>query len=65
MNLKLEVKLGQLLRICPQLKLIMDNYLLQMKEPQVTNVCKITIMKIEDFDEVVLVIQVRVGKFGV
>ncbi len=65
MNLKLEVKLGQLLRISPQLKLIMDNYLLQMKEPQVTNVCKITTMKIEDFDDIVLVIQVRVGKFGV
>jgi hypothetical protein len=43
----------------------MENYLLQMKEPQVTNVCKITIMKVEDFDEVVLVIQVRVGKFGI
>lgn len=33
MNLKLETELGQLLKICPQLRLIMDKYLLKMKEP--------------------------------
>ncbi len=65
MNLKLEIKLGQLLKICPQLILIMDKYLLKMKEPQVTNVCKITTIKIKDFDEALLVVQVRIGKFGV
>ncbi len=65
MNLKLEIKLGQLLKICPRLKLIMDKYLLKMKEPQVTNVCKVTTIKIEDFDEVVLVVQIRIRKFGV
>jgi hypothetical protein len=27
-------------------------------------VCKVTITKIEDFDEVMPIIQVRVGKFG-
>ncbi len=30
----------------------------------VANVCKVTITKIEDFDEVMPIIQVRVGKFG-
>ncbi len=65
MNLKLEVKLGKLPKICPQLRLIMEKYLLKMKEPQVTDVCKVTIMKIKDFDETMLVVQVRVGKFGV
>jgi hypothetical protein len=65
MNLKLEIKLGQLLKIFPQLKLIMDKYLLKMKEPQVTSVCKVTIIKIEDFDEAMLVVQVQIGKFGV
>jgi hypothetical protein len=30
--------------------------LLKMKEPQVIDVCKITIMKIEDFDNSMLVI---------
>jgi len=43
----------------------MNKYLLKMKKPQVIDVCKITTIKIKDFDEVVLVVQVRVGKFGV
>jgi hypothetical protein len=63
MNLKLEVKLGQLLRICPQLKL--KKYLLKMKEPQMTDVCKLTTMKFFFFDEIMLIVQVQVGKFGV
>ncbi len=44
MNLKLEVKLKKILKICPQLRL--RNYLLKMKEPQATDVCKVTTMKI-------------------
>ncbi len=63
MNLKLEVKLGQLLKICEQLRL--RKYLLKMKELQVTDVCKVTIMKIIFFDETMLVVQVQVGKFGI
>jgi hypothetical protein len=31
----------------------------------VIDVCKVTIMKIKDFDEAMLVVQVWVGKFGV
>lgn len=65
MNLKLEVKLRQLLNICPQLGLIMEKYLLKMKEPHVIDVCKVTTMKIKHFDEIMLVVQVRVWKFGV
>jgi hypothetical protein len=64
MNLKLEIKPGQLLKICPQLKLI-KKYLLKMKQPQLTNVCKITTIKNFDFDEAVLVVQVRIRKFRV
>lgn len=45
MDFKLEIKLRQLFKICPQLRLIMDKYLLKMKEPQVTNVCKVTTIK--------------------
>jgi hypothetical protein len=36
-----------------------------MKELQVTDVCKVTIMKIIFFDETMLVVQVQVGKFGI
>jgi hypothetical protein len=57
MNLKLEVKLKKLLKICPQLRL--RNYLLKMKKPQVTT------MKIMFFYETMVVVQVQVGKFGV
>ncbi len=35
-----------------------------MEEVQIAD-CKITTIKIEDFDEAILVVQVRVGKFGV
>jgi hypothetical protein len=48
MNLKLEAKLRQLLNLSI-VKLIMEKYLLKMKETQVIDVCKITTMKIEDF----------------
>ncbi len=65
MNLKLEVKLGQLLRIFPQLVLIMEKIFSKIKEPQVTSVYKVTIMKIKDFDEAMPIVQVQVGKFGV
>ncbi len=63
MNLKLEVKLRKLLKICPQLRL--RNYLLKMKEPQVTDVCKVTTMKIIFFYETMVVVQVQVGIFEV
>jgi hypothetical protein len=53
MNLKLKVKLGQLLRIFPQLKLIMEKYFLKIKEPQIIDVCKVTTIKIKNFDEAV------------
>jgi hypothetical protein len=42
MNFKLEVKLGQLLRIYPQLIKMMDKSLLKIQKTQVANVCKIT-----------------------
>lgn len=58
MNLKLEVKLQQLLRNFPHLRSIMEKYLLKMKDTQVIDVCKVTTMKVEDFDEAMLVVQV-------
>jgi len=65
MNLKLEVKLQQLLRIFPHLRSIMEKYLLKVKDTEVIDVCKVTIMKVEDFDETMSIVQVRMGKFGV
>jgi hypothetical protein len=64
MNLKLKVKLKHLMIICPQLRGMVETSLVKMKEDQVANVCKV-ITKGEDFDEVMLVVQVRVGKFEV
>jgi hypothetical protein len=64
MNSKLEMKLGQLMRICPQLKRVVERSLIKMKEDQVAYVCKVT-KKVEDFDEVMPVIQVWVGKFEI
>jgi hypothetical protein len=64
MNLKLEVKLGQLMIICPQLRGMVEKSLVNMKEDEVADVCKV-ITKVEDFDEVMLVVQVRVGKFEI
>jgi hypothetical protein len=59
------MKLGKLLEICPHLREMMTKSLLKMEEAQIVDVCKITATKIEDFDEAMLVVQVRVGKFGV
>jgi hypothetical protein len=47
MNLKLEVKLGQLMRICLQLRGMVEKSLIKMREDQVANVCKIT-TKVKD-----------------
>ncbi len=38
---------------------------MKMKTNQVMDVCKVSIVKIEDFDEAILVVQVQVNKFEV
>jgi len=65
MNSNIEVKLGQLLDIFPQLREIMTKSLLKMEEAHIANVCKVIATKIEDFDEAILIVQIRVGKFGI
>jgi hypothetical protein len=65
MNSNIEVKLGQLLEICPRLKEMITKSLLKIKEAHITDVSKVTTIKIEDFDEAIQVVQVRVGKFGI
>jgi hypothetical protein len=53
MNSKIEVKLGQLLKLCFQLKEMMTKSLLKMEEAQIVDVCKIATTKMEDFDEAI------------
>jgi hypothetical protein len=45
MNSNIEVKLGQLLEICPQLREMMTKSLLKREETQIANVCKVTTIK--------------------
>jgi hypothetical protein len=52
------------MRICLQLKGMVEKFLIKMKEDQVIDVCKVT-TKVEDFDETMLIVEVRVGKFEV
>jgi len=63
-NWKLEMKLGWLMKICPQLKGMVTKSLIKMKEGQVVDVCKVT-TRVEDFDEVMPVVQVQVRKFNI
>jgi hypothetical protein len=44
---------------------MMENFLMKMKTNQMTNVCKVSIVKAKDFDEVITIVQVQVGKFEV
>jgi len=64
MNSKLDMKLGQLMRICPQLRGMVEKSLIKMKEDQVADVYKVT-TKVEDFDEAMPFVQIWVGKFEV
>jgi hypothetical protein len=61
---KLEIKLGQLMKICFQLRRMVEKSLIKMKENHVVDACKVT-TKVEDFDGVMLVVQVWAGKFDV
>jgi hypothetical protein len=44
---------------------MMEKSLMKTKINQVTDVSKVNTIKVEDFDEAILVVQVRVGKFEV
>jgi hypothetical protein len=65
MHSKIEVKLGQLLKICPKLREMMTKSLLKMGETQIVDVYKVTTTTIEDFDEAIPIVQVHIGKFRV
>jgi hypothetical protein len=61
----MEVKLRKLLQLCPQLRRLLEISLARIKGKGVANVCKVTTVKVEDFDEAMHVVQVKIGKLGV
>ncbi len=64
-TLKLEVKLGQLLGNFPHLMKAMEKSLMKIKTNQVMDVCKVSTIKAENFDEAIPIVQVQVGKFEI
>jgi hypothetical protein len=64
-NMKMEVKLGQLIKICPQLKKNLANFFLRMQKEHVPNVCKFSTHHKNDFDEVMPVVQVCVRNYEI
>jgi hypothetical protein len=59
-NVKMEVKLGQLIKICPQLQKILAKFFLRMQEEHVPDVCKVGTHHKNDFNEVIPVVQVSI-----
>jgi hypothetical protein len=62
LNMKMKVKLRQLIKICPQLRKIFKKFCLRMQEEHVPNVCKVGTHHKNDFDEVMFIVQVCIGK---
>jgi hypothetical protein len=50
LNMKIKVKLGQLIKIFPQLRKILAKFFLKMQEEYVPNVCKVGTHHKNDFD---------------
>jgi hypothetical protein len=63
LNMKMEVKLGQLIKICPHLKNILAKFFLKMQEEHVPNVCRVGTHHKNDFDEVMPIVQVWIGNY--
>ncbi len=64
-NMEMEVKLGQLIKIFPQLWKILAKFSLRTEEEHVPHVCIIGIHHKNDFDEVMLVVQVSIGNYEI
>ncbi len=64
-NMKMEVKLGQLIKICTQLKKILAKIFLRMQKEHVPNVCKFGTHHKNDFDEVMPIVHVCVGNYEI
>jgi hypothetical protein len=62
-NMKMDVKLGQLIKICPQLRKILAKFL--KMEEHVPHVCKVGTHHKNDFDEVMPIIQISIGNYEI
>jgi hypothetical protein len=51
LNMKMEVKLGQLINICPQLQKILAKLFMKMEDEHVPHVCRINIHHKNDFGQ--------------
>jgi hypothetical protein len=65
MDLKMEVKLGKLLQLCPHLRRLLEISIARIKRRKVADVYRFTTSKVKDFDKAMHVVQVRIGKFEV
>jgi hypothetical protein len=64
-NMKMEVKLGQLIKICPQLRKILAKFFLRMEKEHVPHVCRIVIHHKNDFDEVMPIVQLSTRNYEI
>jgi hypothetical protein len=60
-NMNMEVKLGQLIKICLQLQKILTKFFLKMEGKHVPDVCRVGTHHKNDFDEVMPDVQVSIG----
>jgi hypothetical protein len=60
-NMKMEVKLGKLINIFPQLCKILEKIFLKMQKECVSDVCGVGTHHKNDFNEVMQVVQVSIG----
>jgi len=60
LNMKVEVKLEQLIKVCPQLRKILAKFFLRMQKKHVLDVCRVGTLHKNDFDEVMPVVQVSI-----
>jgi hypothetical protein len=63
-NMKM-VKLGQLIKICPQLRKILVIFFLKMEEEHGPYVCKVGTHHKNDFDEVMPIVQMSIGNYEI
>jgi len=63
--MKMEVKLRQLIKICPQLQKILAKFFLKMQNEHVPNVCRFGTHHKNDFDEIIPVVQVSIGNYEI
>ncbi len=60
LNMKREVKWGQLIKICPQLRKKLAKFFLRMQKEHVLDVCIVGTHHKNDFDEVMPIVQVSI-----